>query len=62
MCMSLPTKNANLRVIVSPEICMAIDFFIGERVTPHSTLWRMGEAFVARLLKFLCSIVSTKGA
>ena len=53
MCMSLSTKNANLRVIVSPEICMAIDFFIGERVTPHSTLWRMGEAFDARLLKFL---------
>ena len=32
---------------------MAIDFFIGERVTPHSTLWRMGEALVALLLKFL---------
>ena len=59
---SFSTKNANLPAIVSQKSCIAIDFFIGERVTPHSTLWRMGEAFDARLLKFLCSMVSTKGA
>ena len=41
---SFSTKNANfnLRVIVSQKGCIAIDSSIGDRVTPHSTLWRMG--------------------
>ena len=57
-CVCLFLQKMLICVSLCPQkSCMAIDFFIGEHVTPHSTLWRMGEAFDARLLKFLCSML-----